>query len=164
MSALKGLKVSPTSTVACSLCIRKKKSSPCGPYFPGTFHSMDAVCRHTHDPSGPSEADRFLPQTLEEANARHCETPFHQALGPKLLIRIFHTHSRALSSATIGSLRYSSHKVLMLFRFFLRCCLYAWCRSIHCSPAPLVSFIFQKAFAFWASCGFFTPTALLISL
>ena len=30
-----------------SFSIRKKKSSPCGPYFPGTFHSMDAVGEHT---------------------------------------------------------------------------------------------------------------------
>ena len=29
------------------LVIRKKKSLPCGPYFPDTFHSMDAVRTHT---------------------------------------------------------------------------------------------------------------------
>ena len=48
MSALeKGLKVSPTGSVAGSFCIRKKMSSPRGPYVPGTFHSMDAVRKHT---------------------------------------------------------------------------------------------------------------------
>ena len=47
MPALKkGLKVSPKSYVAGSFCIKKKKSSPCGPYFPGTFHSMDAVRKY----------------------------------------------------------------------------------------------------------------------
>ena len=42
----KGLIVSPTCSVAGS-CIRNKKSSPCGPYFPATFHFMDAVRKHT---------------------------------------------------------------------------------------------------------------------
>ena len=36
--------------------------------------------------------------------------------------------------------------------------------SLYSSPASLAAFIFQRAFAFWASCGFLTPTALLISL
>ena len=48
MSALKkGLKVSSTGANAGSFRIRKNKSSPCGPYFPGTLHSMDAVRKHT---------------------------------------------------------------------------------------------------------------------
>ena len=48
MSALKkGLNVSVRGIVAGSFFIRKKKSSPCGPYFPGTFHSTDAVRKHT---------------------------------------------------------------------------------------------------------------------
>ena len=54
--------------------------------------------------------DPLFPQTLEEANARHCETPFHRSLGPRPSNTIFHTHThfRALSSATIGSLMCSS--------------------------------------------------------
>ena len=95
MSALKkGLKVSPT--VASSFCIRKKKELAMRPVLPDTFHSMDAVRENTHYPSDPSKArrlpDRLFPQTLEEANAGHCETPFHQALGPRLPLRVFHTH------------------------------------------------------------------------
>ena len=35
--------------------------------------------------------DRLFPQTLEETNARHCETLFHQALGPRPPVRIVHT-------------------------------------------------------------------------
>ena len=44
---MKGLKVSLSSTILGSFRIRKKKSSLCGPYFPGTFLSMDAVRKHT---------------------------------------------------------------------------------------------------------------------
>ena len=77
--------------------------------------------------------DRLVPQTLEEASARHYETPFGQALGPRTLIQIFHTHFRALSIATIGSLRCSS-KVPILSRFFTGCCLQAWGRRIILPP------------------------------
>ena len=59
------MSASPTCSVAGS-CIRKRKSSPCGPYFPGTFRSMDAVRKEGQ---------------LDEAFARHSEAPFHQSLG-----------------------------------------------------------------------------------
>ena len=42
----KGLEVSPKGYVAGSFYIKKKKSSPRGPYSPGTFHSMDAVRKY----------------------------------------------------------------------------------------------------------------------
>ena len=47
VSIEEGLKVSPSGIVADSFLIRKKKSSPCGQYFPSTFHSMDVVRKHT---------------------------------------------------------------------------------------------------------------------
>ena len=43
----KGLMVTPPGIVASSFGMKKKKSSPCGPHFPGTFHSTDAVRKHT---------------------------------------------------------------------------------------------------------------------
>ena len=43
---MKGLNVS-TVWRNRRLLLKKKKSSPCGPHFPGTFHSMEAVRKHT---------------------------------------------------------------------------------------------------------------------
>ena len=94
MSALKkGLKVSPTGSIPCSFCIRKKKSSPCGPHFPGTFRSMD----NTRYPSDPSRARRPLRLAfpMNFGGSQHLplrQRSFRQSLGPRPLIQIFHPY------------------------------------------------------------------------
>ena len=75
-------------------CISKKKSWPCGRDFPGTFHSMDAVRKHT------IHRIQVRPNALRSAFPRNFggsqRQPFarhflHQALGPRPLTRIFCT-------------------------------------------------------------------------
>ena len=80
-------------------------------------------CANTHYPSDPSWAKRPPPQIGFSHKLWRKPTPAitrhpsaKQALGPRPLIQIFHTHFRALSSATIGSLRCSSQSAnLVLF-------------------------------------------------
>ena len=43
-------------TIAGFFWIRKRRSTPCGPHFPGTFHSIDTVRKHAV--SHPSRAKR----------------------------------------------------------------------------------------------------------
>ena len=101
MSAVKKrLKVSPRGIVAGSFLIKKKKSSPCGPYFPGTFHSMGAVLKYTHTiprvQVGPNVLpDRLLPQTLKVDCASHWRPHPPQGLGPRnTLARTLHALQR----------------------------------------------------------------------
>ena len=59
---------------------------------------------------------------------------------------------RALSSATVGSLRCSCQSAtpVLLLCTMLSSRVGSW----YYSPASLAAFVFQMAFAFWASCGF----------
>ena len=99
--------------------------------------------------------DRLFQQTLEEANARHCETPFHQALGPRPLVRFFHTHTLQ------GFIQRNNWIFEVLCQncdivSFLPLMLSLRVGSQFSSPASVAAFIFQRAFAFWTSCGCFT--------
>ena len=139
----KRLMVSPTCSVAGSFCIRKKKELLVLPILPWHI-PLHGYCVNTHYPSDPSR-DKPLPhrlftQTLEEDNARHCETPFHQSLGPRPLTRIFHP-CKALSNATSEFLRSSSQSADLVS--FLLLMLSSRVGSWYSSP--------------WASCGFLTP-------
>ena len=59
-------------------------------YLQGEERTLDAVLKHTLSIGWPNALpNRLFPQTLEEANARHCEAPFHQSPGPRPPIRIF---------------------------------------------------------------------------
>ena len=74
---------------------REEKELAMRPVLPWHI-PLHGGCAQTHTihriQIGPNALpDRLFPQTLEEANARHCETPFRQALGPRPLIQIFHT-------------------------------------------------------------------------
>ena len=40
--------------------MRKKKSSPCGPYFRGTVQTLDVVRKSHNIPVGPGEARRLF--------------------------------------------------------------------------------------------------------
>ena len=69
-----------------SIFRKKKKSSPCGPYFPGTFHCMGTTQTHAlhRIQIRPNDLpDRLLPQVGESLCLHHCEASFHQ-LGPSL--------------------------------------------------------------------------------
>ena len=111
MSALKkGLKVSPPGSFAGSFCLRKKKSSPCGPYFPGTFHLHGRLGVNTHHPSDPrwatSPPRSASPTTLEGSQRPPLENaPSTMLLEPRTSSMNFQHNFRALSSATIESLR-----------------------------------------------------------
>ena len=150
MSALKEeLKVSLPSIVAGSFWIRKKKSSPCGPYFPGTFHSADVVPEHTLS-RGPSWAKRpprsaffhKLWRKQTPAIARHPSTN-HSCRD--LWFTTFHTFQRFIQR-NIGSLRCFSQGANLVS--FLPRMLSSRVGSLYSSPASLAAFIFQKGFSF----------------
>ena len=129
MPALKkGLKVSPTKTVAGSFFIIKKKRWPCGSYFPGTFHSMDAVRKHTLHPD-PSKAKRPPRSAFPTNFGGSRRQPFArhfllQALGPRPPTRIFFTLQGFVQrNSWIFEVLFP--KVIILSRFFRGCCLYA---------------------------------------
>ena len=62
-----GLKASPTGSVTGPFCIRKKKSSPCGPHFPGTFHSIVHVSDNSRSPSS-SNNHRYFFSSITSSN------------------------------------------------------------------------------------------------
>ena len=159
------VKVSLLGTVAGSFRIRKKNSSPGGPYFPGTFHSMDAVRKPTLS-IGSNWCPNALPKSAFPTNFRGNQRPplrgtFHRSLAPRTMIRIFHSFQGCVQrNSWIFEVLFP--KVLILSRVFTISCLHAWRRSIFLPPPWLPSFS-RGLFAFWA-CGFFTRTALLNSL
>ena len=101
------------------------------------------LCVNTHYPSDPSwsltPSRKPAPAITKHPSAKHSGTNF--------------PHTSGLCSTLQLDLWGALPKVLFLYRFFAWCCLHAWGRSI-LLPSPLMP----------SSCGFFTPTALLISL
>ena len=156
MSALKQeLKVSLPGNVAGLLLNQEEKELAMRPVLPWLIPLL-GCCAQTHTVHriqvGPNALpDRLFPQTLEEANASHCKTLAPQSTRAQTSFLEFSTHLRTLSSATIGSLRGSSQSAnLVLFLPMMLSRVESW----YSSPASLAAFILQRAFPFWASCGF----------
>ena len=91
--------------------------------------------------------DRLLPQMLKKVNTGHCRT-LPKRSGQDLLERIFNTFQSFIQR---------HNRIFEVRVSFLPRMLSSRTGSQHCSPAPLAAFIFERAFAFWASCGFLTP-------
>ena len=164
MSALKkGLNASLTGTVHGSFLIKKKKSSPCGPYFSGTFHSMDAVRKYTLSIGSkwsqtPSQIgfSHKLWRKPTPAITRH---PSTKLSGRELPIRILHTLQSFYPVPQSDLLKCSFPKVLILSCFSPGCSLHAWDRSFLLLHPWLPSVSRGLLLS-----GPPTPTALLISL
>ena len=146
MSALmKGLKVSLPGATAGSFSNQKEKELAVWPALP------------LHIPP-----NRLSPQTLEEASASHCKTLLPPTTRPRPPKRIFHTLQGFVQCHIwIFEVLFPKCSSCLVLR---RCFLHAWSRSILLLHPWLPAFIFQRACAFWASCRFLTPTALLVSL
>ena len=90
---------------------KKKKSSPYGPYLPGTFHRVEAVRRRTLSQASregqraSSHDGRTRPETTRPPVIATLLPQKPRANFKNDLPRTF----KALSKATIGSLRCSSH-------------------------------------------------------
>ena len=146
------------------LLFQKKKSSPYGPYLPGTFHCLEVVRRRTlsqasskghrtpsHNGSIRSDTTRshviaaLLPQDLEPASVLifHALWGFVQGHNWIFEVLFQQLQSRCISSENV----IFASRIIKLFFSVLGC------SKTH------------KAFAFWASCGFFfNPKVSLISL
>ena len=111
------------------------------------------LCVSTHYPSdpprsaSPTDFGGSLRKPLENAS-------FPPALGPKPSSTNFQ-HISELDPVPQSDLRGALPKVLILSCFSTECCLHALDRQ-YSSPASIAAVIFQRAFAFWASCGFLT--------
>ena len=156
----KARKVSLSGTIAGSFWIRKKKELSMRPVLPWHI-PPHGCCAQTHHPSDPSRAKHpprsAFPTKLwrkpTPAIARHS---LHKALGPTPPVRILHTPQ--------GFVQCHTQIFEVVFPKWWSGLVSPPRGIVVFSPASLAAFIFQRAFAFWASCGFLTPTALLISL
>ena len=137
----KKLTVSLPGIDAGSFKIREKKSSPCGPYFHGccawthTIHRIQSRAKCPSKSASSTNFGRSQHQPLWNASS----TRFS---GQQTLWHKFSTHFRALPTATIASLRCSSHssnRVLFLLQNVL--CDLDQKNPLHCS---LAAFIIQR--------------------
>ena len=140
---------------------RKKKSSPYGPYLPETFHCVEAVRRRTL-----CHASRKGQRTSSHNGRTRPETtrsPLIATLLPQkpranfgLNTDFFVQRNNWTFEVLLPPLQSrltSSQNVVLASRIIK-----------NLPPLSLAAFMAHKAFAFWASCGFFAPTVLLISL
>ena len=150
MSAVKGPKGLATQHRRRLLLNQEERELAMWPILP-TFHST-ACCAQTHTIS-------HFRGSLRRPKEIASSTRFS---GQQTLQHEFSTHFNALSSATIGSLRCSSHssnRVLFLPRMLsLRC------GSQKSTPLSWAVFIFRTAFALEFSFGLLTLAASLLSL
>ena len=122
----KGLKVSPTRHYRRLILNQEEKELAVRPILPGTFHSMDAVRKHTlsigsewgQTPSQIGFSHTLWRKPTPATRAETSNTNFP------------HTHTSRLCPAQQLDRGGTLPKVLILSCFFPGCCLHAWGRSI----------------------------------
>ena len=149
---------------------RKKKSSPCGPYFAGTFQCADAVRKRTlshGSKSGQTLSHNGLfhiSGTMPEpSRPQPLKTNSTTGLEPKVnFYRDSPRTSKIVSRAKILSLRCSFHSPRGVFFLPKKCCLciLGLKKSSHLS---LAAFIFQRALAILTFIWLPNSRGLLIS-
>ena len=118
-------------------------------------------CAQTHIvPSIQRRPQNLFPDPIPHGR-RSLQPRSPKSLEPTSASVLSSTHFRALSSAAFGSWRCSSQSSSRVL-FLPKCCLCEMDRKK--SFLSLAAFMAHRSSAFWASCGYFTPTALLITL